>query len=406
MSPRPVTIFLSAAEASGDEHAANLMRAIRAVLPEARFVGVAGERMAAEGCEVLADLTKKAAMLGGPLLSLGYYFRAVRRLQKAIRSIRPDLHIPVDSPALNWHLAAAARKAGTPVLYYIAPQVWAWGPWRVKKLARLTDRVACILPFEEDYLRRRGVHATFVGHPIFDGHPQRPPAPPDLADAWFSGAWQVALLPGSRPGELASHTAPLLEVADAIVRRWPKARCVFATLEQAGARRVQDACRSPRRLADGGRSPRGAPGPCRPVDVVVGQTAALEVLSRSHFAVAASGTVTLQAAYYGVPMVIFYKASPFIRALFHTVGRSRGVVGTPHLALVNILAGRRVVPELMPWRGNRPPLIRMTLDVMSDLGHLTEMRQNVLRLVEPLHVPPPGTAAANAAAIALELLRR
>ena len=142
MSERPLTIFLSAAEASGDAHAANLIRAIREASPGARFIGVAGERMAEAGCEVLLDLTHRASMLGGPLLRLGYYWRQVRRAKKAIRAIRPDLCIPVDSPAFNWHVAKAARKAGAKVLYYIAPQVWAWATWRVRKLARLTDRAA------------------------------------------------------------------------------------------------------------------------------------------------------------------------------------------------------------------------------------------------------------------------
>ena len=386
-----MTIFMSAAEASGDEHAASLIRTLRAELPEARFVGVAGKRMAEAGCEVLADLTRKAAMLGGPLLKLGYYFRAIRRIQKAIGSIGPDLHIPVDSPAMNWHLAAAAKKAGCPVLYYIAPQVWAWAPWRVRKLAELTDRVACILPFEEQYLRGRGVKATFVGHPIFDMHPRRPESLPDLLGAWHEGTWQVALLPGSRPAELGGHTRPLIRVGQAILKRWPRAKCVFATLTAAGAERIRQAVRRSR---------------CPELEIAVGNRAAMEVLSRSHFAVAGSGTVTLQAAYCGVPMVVFYRTGPLARVLYHTIGRSRKVVGTPHLSLVNILAGRRIVPELIPWRGNMGRLIDTVLEVMNDVGCLEEMRQGVLKLVEPLHVPPPGSAARNAARLALELLGR
>jgi lipid-A-disaccharide synthase len=425
---RPVTIFLSAAEASGDQHAANLIRAIRAMAPRARFVGVAGERMAAEGCEVLADLTCSASMLGSVLPRLAYYYRTIRRVRKAMARLRPDLCIPVDSPAFNWHMAAAAKRAGVPVLYYVAPQVWAWAPWRVKKLARLTDRVACILPFEEEYLRARGVAATFVGHPIFDDHPQRPRPLPDLARAWFEGAWQVALLPGSRPAELAGHTRPLVEVAETILRRWPHSRCAFAAHSEAGAERIRQALGR----AEGvprGEGVRCGEGilPSRPagilpaassvssssssssaqsprIEIVVGPQAAQEVLARSHFAVVGSGTVTVQTAYFGVPMVVFYKTGLFSRTLYHTFGRFGRFLSTEHLSLLNILAGWRVVPELMPWAGNVRRLVGSVLEAMNELGHLVEMRGNLLKLVEPLHVPPPGSAAQNAAKMAVELL--
>jgi lipid-A-disaccharide synthase len=146
--------------------------------------------MAAQGCEVVADLTDSASMVGGPFLKLGYYHAMVRRLQKSIRAIRPDVHVPIDSPALNWHLAKAARQCGSKVVYYIAPQVWAWAPWRVKKLRRLADAVACILPFEQEYLRARDVNATFVGHPLYDDLPAGPTDQPDLLEAWSSGRWR------------------------------------------------------------------------------------------------------------------------------------------------------------------------------------------------------------------------
>ena len=391
MSDRPLTIFLSAAEASGDAHAANLIRAIREAAPQTRFVGVAGDRMAEAGCEVLLDLTHRASMLGGALLRAGYYWRQVRRVRKAIRTIRPDLCIPVDSPAFNWHVAKAGRQAGAKVLYYIAPQVWAWAPGRVKKLARLTDRVACILPFEEEYLRQRGVHATFVGHPIFDGRLERPPSLPNLVEAWSREAWQVALLPGSRPAELSGHIGPLIEVAGAILARWPRSRCLFAVYTEAAAERVRRACLGfhPGRL-----------------DVVAGPRAAEEALSRSHFAAVGSGTVTVQTAYFGVPMVVFYKTGFFTRALYRLFGWSPRFVRTRYFSLVNILAGWGAVPELMPWAGDTRPLVQAVLEAMGELGHLVEMRRNLLALADPLRVPPPGSAAGNAAKIAMELLSR
>lgn len=386
---KPLTIFISAAEASGDEHAAKLIVKLRERLGAARFVGVAGPRMAQAGCEVLDDLTHKASMLGGPILSLAYYVRRIRRIQAAIRRLQPDVVVPVDSPAMNWHIAKAAKDVAVPVVYYVSPQVWAWAPWRVKKLARLTDRVACILPFEQEYLRQRGVNATFVGHPIYDDAPPRPQPLPDLIDAWYGGRWRVAMLPGSRPAEIKHHTPAMLEVAGTIARRWPRAQCTFAALNEGGAGEI-------RRIAQRHGRPQ--------VEVIVGPAAVHEVLSQSNFAVVGSGTVTLQVAYYGVPMVIFYRAGLLTRALYQTLGRLKSIVPTRSLSLVNILAGRRIVPELMPWYGDVGRLSRATLESMSDLGYLLEMRRNVLALSEPLR-RNSQTAAANTADLVVEVLQ-
>lgn len=370
---RPLTIFLSAAEASGDEHAARLIAALRRKLPGARIVGVAGEKMAAEGCEVLEDMTVHASMLGGPLKKLGYYYRTVKRLQQDIRRIRPDVFVPVDSPALNWHLAAAAREAGSPVVYYICPQVWAWAPWRIRKLARLTDHVACILPFEEPYLRHRGVNATYVGHPLLESLAPRPDPMPDLVEAWAHGKWKVALLPGSRRGEIQAHTQALLQAAGKIIRRWPEARCVLTARNLAAARQIRAAI---------GRIP-----PIH-VEVAVGQTR--EVLAQSHFALAVSGTVTLEVAYFGVPMIIIYRTGRLLRWMHKLLGR--WAVPTPHLSLVNILAGRRIAPEVMPWNGKFRPIEKILDEVMDEMGWLVEARKDLIQTVESLRTPGPGAS--------------
>ena len=383
MPDRPLTIFISAAEASGDEHAARLMRALRRRLGEVHFVGVAGQNMAAEGCEVLADLTVRASMLGGPLLRIGYYIRTIRRIQRQMAEIRPDVHIPVDSPAMNWHLAGMARKIGIPVVYYIAPQVWAWAPWRAKKLARLTDHVACILPFEQRYLRDRGVNATFVGHPLFESLPPRPDPMPDLAEAWHEGNWQVAILPGSRLGEIRNNVKAMLAVTRAVRRRWPSAKCVFAARTNNDAMAIRKASR-------------GFFGPH--VEIAVNQTA--EVLAKSHFALAKSGTNTLQAAWFGVPMVTFYRAN----RLGYRFMKS-WMIQTPHFTLVNLLAGRRVVPEITPWNGNARKLVEMTMDTMGDLGFLFEARRDLLKLTDDLRSGAGATASENTADLVARVLR-
>lgn len=377
------TFFLSAAEASGDRHAAGLIRALRQRFPDARFLGAAGPDMQAAGCETLLDLTQKASMVMGPLANLRYYRRVVRMLQQTIRDVRPDVFLPVDSPALNWHLAAAAKAVGSPVLYYIAPQVWAWAQWRIAKLRRLTDHVACILPFEEEYFRRRGVAATFVGHPLFDALPPPRSAEqcPDLLDAWESGCWRVALLPGSRPGEIQGHAAPLADVADAIRAWFPPARCTFTAVHERAAEQIR---RETRR---------------DDLELAVARTE--EVLSESHFAVAASGTVTLSVAHFGVPMVILHRVGTLERLAYAALGR--WLIHTKHLSLVNILAGRKIVPELMPWYGNRRTLLDTVKRCMDDIGWLTATRQKLLDLVRPLRAENGRSAAENAAELVARL---
>lgn len=377
MSDRPLTIFISAAEASGDEHASHLIAAMRRLRPDAKFIGVAGEKMAAAGCEVLVDLTKRASMAGGAIANAGYYYKMVRHIRRKIAEIRPDLHIPVDSPALNWHLADEAKKCGSKVFYYIAPQVWAWAPWRVKKLARLTDHVACILPFEQPYLRHRGINATYVGHPLLDTLGPRPETPPDLAGAWANGTWRVALLPGSRPGEIHGHGPALRETARMIHARWPDAKCVATARTEACA----DMLRPMLEGAD--------------VEIAVGRTR--EVLASSHFALTASGTVTLEVAHFGVPMVIIYRAG---RLMYNLLGR--WLLQTQHLSLVNILGGRRIVPELMPWHGKISQVTDTVAEVMEDYGSLCQTRRDLLALTDSLRQVRPGSASENAAALALE----
>jgi lipid-A-disaccharide synthase len=379
------TIFLTAAEASGDEHASHLVRALRERLGEARFVGAAGPKMQAAGCESIVDLTGQASMIAGPLLKLRYYRRMVRLLQRKIDEIRPDVVVPTDSPALNWHICAAARKCGVKVMYYVAPQVWAWAPWRVKKLARLTDAVACILPFEQDYLRARGVNATFVGHPLCDTLPDRPDPMPDLLGAWADGTWRVAMLPGSRSGEMARHAGMMVAVARRLRQRWPGATTVLCPPTEAAEAKL-------RSLVGEALDEEG-------IEVAVGRMR--EELARSHFALTVSGTATLEVAHFGVPMVVVYCVN---RMMYKSLGR--WLIRTPHFSLPNIVAGGPVVPELVPWFGNVDEVSRAVFENLDDLGELVETRKSLTNLVDSLYPPGGRSASANTAELVAGLIGR
>lgn len=209
---------------------------------------------------------------------------------------------------------------------------------------------------------------------------------PDIIQAWADGSWNVALLPGSRSGEIRNHAQALLLTAKAVSRRWPHATCRFTVGTEEDADAVRKACKWKRSQSD-------------EIEIVVGKTS--QILASSHFAVAVSGTVTLEVAHYGVPMVIFYKVG---KLGWDVVGR--WIVRTPYLSLVNILAHRAIVPELMPWHG-RPQRVRdMTLEVMDDLGYLVETRQRLLEMVERVRAAPPGTSADNAADVVIRVMQR
>lgn len=379
-------IFLSAAEASGDHHAAELIRRLREKYPSAKFIGAAGPKMAAEGCEVVVDLTKKASMLGGPFVGLFYYMKKVRQLRRAIAQIKPDVLIPVDSPALNWHLAKEARRCGVPVMYYVAPQVWAWAPWRIKKVRRLTDHVACLLPFEENYFRSRSVAATYVGHPLFDQlPPQRPLGDcPDFAVPWADGKWNIAFLPGSRPSEIKLHAKMMAQIASNIRAEYPDAKCTFTAVGPREAEMIKQYAG------------------CDDIEIAVAQTP--QVLAEAHYAVAASGTVTLEVAHFGVPMTVVYHVGLLERIMYRLVVRH--LIRTRYLSLVNIIAQKQLVPELMPIGPDVKGVSACVLDALGDYGHLLETRESLLKLTANLRTQRPGGANANIADIVVGLLEQ
>jgi lipid-A-disaccharide synthase len=221
--PRETLIFISAAEPSADQHGADLIRAARQVRPDLRFVGVAGPKMVAAGCESVFDMTSHAGMLLGALRIAG---RAARMLSTADRYLR--MHpfaaaVVIDSPTLHLPLAAKAQAAGVPVMYYIAPQMWAWGAYRIHKLRNRCERVAVIFPFEEEYFRNQGVEAEWVGHPLADQVEAERPDAAQVREIRAKGVPVVALLPGSRKHVVNSILPDQLQVARRIAERFPRA---------------------------------------------------------------------------------------------------------------------------------------------------------------------------------------
>lgn len=375
---RRPTVLFTAFEPSGDDLAGAVAAEIRRRDPAVRLCAWGGPRLRQAGAEVVEDTGHEAVMgIPGPRV-VRDHLRMLRRIEAWMSSNRPDVHVPVDSPAANFPVCRISRRVGARVCHLVAPQLWAWAPWRIRKLRRLTDHVLCLLPFEETWFNARGVRATFVGHPIFDA-PADEGAIRARCAAFASGSPRVALLPGSRPKEHERNFPVMLDAFRDLCTRHPGLAGRIAAVNSDGERRL-------RALA-------GSKWPDR-LEVTVGDVEA--VIAWSDLCLAVSGTVTLHVLRQERPMVVMFKASPLT---YHLLGR--WLIYADFLAMPNLLAGKRIVPELMPYFGGPGRLI----DEAERLISSTEAREAQRAALAAVRAPFEGMqAASNAADAILEMI--
>jgi lipid-A-disaccharide synthase len=374
-------ILVSAGDASGDAHAAQLVAALRARRPGLDVFGLGGVRLAEAGAEILVPLADVA--VGGfveVLSALPRVFGAWRTLERAARARRPALAVLVDAPDLHIPLARRLRRAGVPILYYVAPQVWAWRTGRIRKLARRVDRMAVIFPFEVDVFAGSGLAVDFVGHPLVDPLRERREKLDRAAARASLGldadAPLVLLLPGSRHNELRYGLPLQLEVALRLARTRPDARFALA-LAPTLARRDVDAAL------------RGVGLPLRVVE-----NATHDAMIAADVALVKPGTATLELCLLGCPHVAAGRAHPLTAAL---AGR---LVRLPSWTLPNLIAGAPIVPEFLQGQAH-PERIAQALEAL--LAGPARERQ-LRRLEEVSQRLGGGGAARRAAAIALEMI--
>jgi len=344
-------ILISAGEASGDLYAASLVEALRRRFPEAEFFGCAGPRMRRAGVRAVVEAESLAVVgLFEVVRHIPRIWGEYRKLIQAARRERPRLAILTDSPDFNLRVARRLKRMGVPVVYLVAPQVWAWRQGRIPLMRRVIDHLLCIFPFEEEFFRRHGIPATYIGHPLSRL------IRPSLTKADFIKKHNlaadrplVALLGGSRRGEAGRHLPALLDAARAIERQQP-VQFVLATPASGFAHfreRISGAS----------------------IQVIEGET--WDVLAHADVALAASGTVTIEAALLGTPMATFYKVS----ALSWRLGRR--LVRVPYYTMVNLVAGRAVVPELMQNEISGERLAAEALRLLNNPGDRDEMRRGL-----------------------------
>lgn len=376
-------VLLVAGEASGDLLGAHLAQALLRQDSRLQLYGLGGERMAAAGCRLLAPASALSVMgLVEVVRHLPRILAVFRLLAGALRGpLRPDLVILIDSPDFNLPLATRARRAGVPVLYYVSPQVWAWRAGRVRRIARDVAKLAAILPFEPACYEGLPLDVRYVGHPLLDEVDRAGAEPPLAAAAWperTTPAWPlIGLFPGSRPTELAFSVPLLLETARRLRQIYPTAAFIVPLapgLAAAPLRQAITAAGLPIRLTD----------------------ASVYAVARScTLVLAVSGTVTLQVALMETPLILFYRTAPLSYALGRLLVRIR------HFGLPNIIAGRRLVPELLQHEASPERLVAEARRLLDQPALARQLRDELRGLRQQMGTPG---CAERVAAMAFELL--
>lgn len=372
--------MIVAGEASGDIYGASLVTALRKHAPGITCFGIGGPKMEEADVRILHRVSEVAVVgITEVLPKIRFIHQVLNELKCALKDNPPDLVILIDYPGFNLNLAKRANDLGIPVLYYIPPQVWAWRERRVKKIAKRVDRVAVILPFEKEFYSRYGIRVEYVGHPLLDGLEVGRSGEQVRAHLGIGGDQfpVVGLLPGSRNEEIARHLPPIMGAAEIISRTYPDLRCILPLASTVDAEIVKPYLEDVE------------------LDVAVCSANTKEVLGVCDLALIASGTATLEAAITGTPMVILYKVS------FLTYLLSKLLAKVSHIGLVNLVAGREIVPELIQGVATDTRLAEEGLCLLEDDAKREDMKENLRLVTDQLG---QGGASERVAAIAGEMM--
>lgn len=366
-------VMISCGEASGDLYAGALIKSLRELDPGISAFGFGGDRMKAAGATLVGDYRGFSVTgLVEALRVLPKSWRMLQTLRKAAAAERPNVFVAIDFPDFNFRLLPAIRALGIPIVYYVSPQLWAWRPRRIETIKRYVDKMLVIFPFEAELYRKAGVPVEFVGHPLVDlAVPSRDRQTTLRSVGLAPDRQTVALLPGSRPNELRQILPTLAEAAVAMYQDRRDVQFLIA------------------------RAPALADSLFEPLDIfktvgvphAVIEGATDDVLASSDAVVTASGTATVQAALHGRPMVIVYRLSPITFAL------GRAFVRVHTYGMVNLVAGRPVVPELIQETFTVPNVAREALKLLRDREAASEMQRALTDVRTRL-----GTAGASARA--------
>ena len=379
----PSSIFISAGEASGEHYGALVISALKKQLAaagqSAEFFGMGGERMAAAGLDCVVRSEEMAVMgLTEVVRHLPRIWREYRKLKKSIRTRRPSVAVLIDFPEIHFRLAKELHRLGIPVLYFVSPQLWAWKKHRIKLVRKYIDRMLVIFPFEEPFYRNQGVQAEFVGHPLAEL------PPPAVTHAQFAAEYGldpaktwIGLLPGSRPREIRDLLPTILRAAQILAERSAEHATtsfefVIPLAPTLNAKQRDEV----RRLVE-------AHGSGLSVRLV---NEARATLLHARASIVASGTATVEAALIGNPFVVVYRVSALTYAI------AKRVVKVPHVAMANLIAGKRVVPELIQRDFTPENILRALEPLLHDGPPRQSMMEELARIRGLLKTHPAGGA--------------
>ena len=377
-------IFISAGETSGDIHGSNLIREIHKKNPSIKIYGLGRNRMVEAGLNCIHDMSSRSVMWMHTLEKIPGLWNVFKDCTRFFDEEKPALVILIDYVGFNLYLAKAAKRRNIPVMYYISPQLWAHGSWRIKKIKKFVDRMVVIYPFEEIFYTNGGVSAKYVGHPLFDELHTR-----EIDEILVGrlkdgeGKTIVSLLPGSRKQEIRRLLPLLLETANVIHEKIPSAKFLLSCSNARNLELIESITRSfasanNKRLS---------------IEIVTEKIS--EVIKASSLCISSSGTVVLEIANYHIPMVIFYRVSPFSYFV------AKPHMNTPYICLVNAIAGKTVVPEKLMYRDDHEWLSSQSTELLLN----EEKRQMcIAELKEMVSLIGTPGASAKAADEALSMI--
>lgn len=349
----PNTIVMVAGEASGDMHGANVVRALKRMDKNLFICGIGSRAMRSAGAKILIDADQLAVVgITEAVAKAPQLLKARSRLKGLLSALKPSLLILIDFPDFNLSVAGIARKLGIPVLYYISPQIWAWRAGRVKKIKANVDHMAVILPFEKRFYEDNDVPVSFVGHPLMDTFSSTDSTPEIKTRP--EGEAVIGLLPGSRDREVSALLPAMLKSAQILEKKLDSVRFLVSCAPSADSEFIDHTI---------------AQTPLK--RVAVSKAPAREIFHRSHLAIVASGTVTLEAAICGTPMIITYAVSP----ISYWLGRL--LIRVEHIGLVNLIAQNRIVPELVQDQVTPEIISRTACHILTDEQTYANMCQEL-----------------------------
>jgi lipid-A-disaccharide synthase len=373
------TIMIIAGEASGDMHGASLVQEMLKIKPSLNFYGIGGNELKETGVKLLADAADMAVVgLTEVISKLGSFLKIMNQMKKSLDDIKPDLVILIDYPDFNLPLARAAHKRGIKVFYFISPQVWAWRKGRIRQIKRVVTKMAVILPFEIDTYSQKGFHVNYVGHPLLDRVKTNYSREEAHKIFGLTDNTTIGLLPGSRSSEVVKLLPEMLQAAKTIAQEIPQAQFILPLADTVDEKIITDIIS---RFKVN-------------VKVISGNT--YDVISCCDLAIVASGTATLETALLGIPMIIVYKISPFSYFIGKLAIRVRNI------GLVNIIAGKTIVPELIQGQANGA---RIADEALTILNNKDDRRREIIKDLAEIRAKlgSPG-AALRAAQLACGMI--